>query len=330
MFNCTPYDIELQRNKFVAVIENVKGCTYEEVNPAYINSLLQKHEETKQKQPLTEAKCKLIAEKFCSEVPAEYKQRYLQVLPKFHEAISEDRFDLRRCRTDLHEITLKNEEPIFVKQFKVPDAHMEEVEKHVVEWLKLGVIELAWSKYNSPIFVVAKKNGGIRLVQDYRALNTETHIIKYCMRDVTECVVEISRSGSTIFSMLDLTAGFCQMLLETSSQPYTAFTVPGQGQFQWVTSPMGLLGCPASFQLMMEAVVKGLEGIIVYIDNLLVHSDTHEKQIDILEKLFQWLVQNGIKVNLDKCIFGNKNVSYLGFWLTEKGIIPGSDKLKAI
>ena len=55
------------------------------------------------------------------------------------------------------------------------------------------------------------------------------------------------------------------MLLETSSQPYTAFTVPGQGQFQWVTLPMGLFGCPASFQHMMEAVVKGLEGIIVYI-----------------------------------------------------------------
>ena len=120
------------------------------------------------------------------------------------------------------------------------------------------------------------------------------------------------------------------MLLETSSRPYTAFTVPGQGQFQWVTSPMGLLGCPASFQCMMEAVVKGLEDIILYINDLLVHSDTHEKQIDILDKLFQWLVQNGIKVNLDKCVFGNKNVSYLGFRLTEKGIIPGSDKLKAI
>ena len=73
---------------------------------------------------------------------------------------------------------------------------------------------------------------------------------------------------------------------------------------------------------MMEAVVKGHEGIIVYIDNLLVHSDMRKKQIDILEKLFQWLVQNGIKVNLDKCVFGNKNVSYLEFQLTEKGIIP--------
>ena len=81
---------------------------------------------------------------------------------------------------------------------------------------------------------------------------------------------------------------------------------------------------------MMEAIIKGLEHIIVYIDNLLVHSDTHKKQIDILEKLFQRLVQNGIKVNPDKCVFGNKNISYLGFRLTEKGIIPGSNKLNAI
>ena len=62
---------------------------------------------------------------------------------------------------------------------------MEEVEKHVVEWLKLGVIEPA------RIFAVAKKNGRIRLVQDFRALNAETHIDKYCRRDVTECVGEI-------------------------------------------------------------------------------------------------------------------------------------------
>ena len=94
---------------------------------------------------------------------------------------------------------------------------MEELERHIVEWLKLGVIEPARSKYNSPIFAVAKKNGGIRLVQDLQALNAETHIDKYCMRDVTECVGEIGRSGSTIFSTLDLTTGFWQMLLETSS-----------------------------------------------------------------------------------------------------------------
>ena len=69
----------------------------------------------------------------------------MDVLLRFHEAIREDRFDLEQCRTDLNEISLRTEEPIFVKQFKIPDAHMEEVEKHVVEWLKLGVIEPARS-----------------------------------------------------------------------------------------------------------------------------------------------------------------------------------------
>jgi len=70
--------------------------------------------------------------------------------------------------------------------------------------------------------------------------------------------------------------------------------------------------------------------VLVYIDNLLVHSDTHKKQIEILDQLFKRLVQHGIKVNIEKCVFGNKNVSYLGFRLTEKGILPGLDKLKAI
>ena len=90
MFNCAPYDIRLQQNEFIAIIKNVKGCSYEEVNLAYINSLSQKHKEIQTKQKLTETKRKLTEEKFCSEVPAEYKQKYLDVLLKFHKAISEE------------------------------------------------------------------------------------------------------------------------------------------------------------------------------------------------------------------------------------------------
>jgi hypothetical protein len=66
------------------------------------------------------------------------------------------------------------------------------------------------------------------------------------------------------------------MKFDNQSQPLAAFTIPGKGQFPWITLPMELLGCPASFQRLMEGVLRTLQNIIVYIDDLLVHSDTHK------------------------------------------------------
>ena len=77
-------------------------------------------------------------------------------------------------------------------------------------------------------------------------------------------------------------------------------------------------------------VVKGLENIIVYIDNLLVHSKSHTDHLKQLEDLFHRLQQHGLKINLRKCNFGSTDIMYLGFRLTEQGIKPGTDKLKTI
>jgi len=189
-------------------------------------------------------------------VPEQYQQQCLKLLLQNHEAVSQDKFNLGRTDTLMHEIALKTEEPIYIKQFRIPDAHQKEVERHVLKWLKLGVIQPAHSRYNSPIFAVIKKDGTIRLVQDFRALNNESYTDKYIMKDVSKCIGKIGRPVSTIFSTIDLTAGFWQMILHLRARPYTAFTVPGMGQFQWVTSPMSLLGCPASFQRLMETVVN--------------------------------------------------------------------------
>ena len=153
---------------------------------------------------------------------------------------------------------------------------------------------------------------------------------KYSMKDVSECIGEIGRLGSCLFTTINLTRGFWQMLLQLKSCPYTAFAIPRKFQFQWVTSPMGLLGCPSSFQRLMETVVHGLQNVIVYIDHLLVHSSTHEEHLELLDQLLKRLVQHNVKINLSKCHFGSKNVAYLGFRLTEEGVKPGSDKLKAV
>jgi hypothetical protein len=80
----------------------------------------------------------------------------------------------------------------------------------------------------------------------------------------------------------------------------------------------------------METVVNGILNVIVHINDLLVNSATHEDHLAMLGQVLKCLVQHKIKINLQKCIFGSKEVSYLGFCLTEEGIKPGTDKLKAV
>ena len=104
----------------------------------------------------------------------------------------------------------------------------------MVGWLRSGLIEKSNSKFNAPVFCVPKPHGrGVRIVLDYRALNEKSVPDRYSIRTIDQCIEEIGRAGSTIFSFLDLTSGFWQLKLDPEHRPYTAFTVPGMGQYHW-------------------------------------------------------------------------------------------------
>jgi hypothetical protein len=140
--------------------------------------------------------------------------------------------------------------------------------------------------------------------------------------------VMMTDTSSTIFSTLDLAQGFWQMPLEEQFRHLTDFSISGLGQFE--KGPLGLLGCPVSFQRLAELTISGLVNTIVYIDDLLVHFKTHEDHLHQINQLFSRLRNVGLKTQLPKCKSGTTNVQYLGFWLTPEGILAQVDKLKTV
>jgi hypothetical protein len=328
--NCAPYEVTIERTDIMGIIEIKEDEMYPLTDKAMadICAAIKSNIPSTPRNRLTRDD---IAKRCHLQAPEEFKDRYLDILFKHQDAISMDKYDLGLARNYKHRIHLKNKNPVYQKQFKIPEAHHNFIEQTLEEWLKLGVVRRSDSLYNLPIFCVLKKQGqGLQIVQDFRELNQNSHIDKYSMKEITECISHIGQANFNIFSTLDLTSGFWQMKLDEKSQSLAAFTIPGKGQLHWITSPMGLLGCPASFQCLMEGVLRNLQNVIVYIDDLLIHSDTHERRLQSLEQVLERLHQNYLKINLEKCIFGNKEVSYLGFTLTPEGIKPGKNKLKVI
>jgi hypothetical protein len=328
--NCAPHEININTGDILGILSTEK----DDLIPFNEDSLSTICEQIYQRLPKVKKKAwtrKEIEERCHLGAPEPYRSRYINILVKHQAAISLYKYNLGLAKNFTHRIHLKDNQPIFQKQFNLPEAHTQFIEQSLDEWLKLGVVLQSTSGYNSPIFCVPKKQGqGLRIVQDFRLLNQHSHIDKYSMKEISECIRDIGRANLSIFTTLYLTTGFWQMKLDPKSQPLTAFTIPNRGQFHWITSPMGLLGCPASFQRLMEQVLRGLSHILIYIDDVLIHTNTHEKHLEALEQVLLRLHQHHLKINLDKCLFGDQQVSYLGFTLTPEGIKPGEAKLKTI
>ena len=174
--------------------------------------------------------------------------------------------------------------------------------------------------------LVPKKNGKLRLVIDYRQLNKQT--VKFCwpLPSVEETFDTLE--GSCYFSTIDMSWGFYQLPLETSSQDYTAFSTP----FEGLVMPMGLTGGPPVFQFLMEKVLVGLtwKSTIPYLDDCIIFSPTAEDHIETLREVFQRFKDANLKINPLKCEFFRQHVPFLGHVVSRDGIEVDPAKTSAV
>ena len=148
------------------------------------------------------------------------------------------------------------------------------------------------------------------------------------MRNIREMVDEVA--GAKVKSVLDLSNGFFSQMLEEASRPFTAFGVPGLGHWEYTRSAQGLCNSPAAFQRLLDHITAGLPRVLVYIDDVIVCSESHEQHLKDLETLFCRFRSFSMKCRVSKVQLGAPEVNYLGFNISEKGVRAGEAKTEAI
>ena len=179
----------------------------------------------------------------------------------------------------------------------------------------------------SPLVPVRKANGTLRLCVDYRRLNKAIVRKQHMLPTLDEITATLE--GAKVFSVLDAESGFHQVPLDIESRHYTNFTTP-RGMYRFKRLPFGVACAPEIFQRVVDDILQGLDGVIIYIDDILVSGKDQQEHDRRMQRVLQRLKDINLKLNWPKCQIRKARVKYLGHFLTDDGLLPDADKLRAI
>lgn len=266
---------------------------------------------------------------------SEERVKLFRVLSGFTDLFyDEDSTSLTFTNAIRHNIITKNDLPVYTKSYRYPFFHREEVQRQIGKMLDQGIIRPSNSPWSSPIWVVPKKLDASgqkkwRLVIDYRKLNEKTVDDRYPIPNITDILDKLGRCQ--YFTTLDLASGFHQIEVNQKDIQKTAFNVEG-GHYEFVRMPFGLKNAPATFQRVMDNVLRKYIGVtcLVYMDDIIIFSTSLQEHLENLSKILETLREYNLKIQIDKCEFLQKEVAFLGHIVTPEGVKPNPAKIKVI
>ncbi len=264
-----------------------------------------------------------------SPVSEEWRQRLVKKMLERKKVFSFDEFDVGCSRSSQHHIRLTEDKPFRERSRRLPPADLEDVRQHLEKLKGAEIIAESRSPYASPIVVVRKKNGQIRMCVDYRTLNRRTVPDQYTVPRIEDALACLN--GSKWFSVLDLRSGYYQIPMSEADQEKTAFICP-VGFYQFQRMPQGICGAPSTFQRVMEKTVgdMNLLEVLVYLDDLIVFGRTLEEHEERLLKVLDRLQSEGLKFSVDKYTFCQTSVSYVGHIVSQEGVSTDPSKIEAV
>ncbi|CAG2215885.1 unnamed protein product [Mytilus edulis] len=250
-----------------------------------------------------------------------------------------------------HNICLKPDfKPKHQQPYRLSPDKKNVLRDHLDELLKQGIIspvqETEDIPITSPIVLVSKRTrpqskitsmnkstslSQFRFCCDFRYLNSQCQDFRYSIPDLQDLTESFSDRKPVFLTSIDLSSGFFQLPISMESQRYTAFNTCF-GSYKFLRLPMGLSSAPASMQLLMDKVLKGLtfRSCLCYLDDILIVSETFEDHIGDLNEVFNRLATAGLKLGPKKCSFAQSSCVFLGHLISKDGIQPPADRVSAV
>ncbi|OWZ18963.1 LOW QUALITY PROTEIN: Retroelement [Phytophthora megakarya] len=230
--------------------------------------------------------------------------------------------------------------------FRLSKTEQEALQVFVDDLLEKQWIEISDSLWVSNVFGIPKRDrktgkqqsrrewirsgnptAPVRWVVDYRYLNSQTLVPKIPLPNIEELFDQMARA--VVFSVIDLAQGYQQMRVKPACRPYTAFRT-GTETYHWCVAPMGMAGMPGIWSRLMRLLLGKFEFVVVYLDAICIYSASLAEHEQHLRTVFEVLRVEKLFARLEKCVFAQSSVNFLGHTISSKGLQVDQTKTSSI